>query len=186
MNDLSRIEAQVRDCFGRVVYTHKTHEKMADACSARLNGWKMAQLIASAATATVAVAAGFCDPEWIKIATGVCSVITLLITSYMKGFDPGGVAQKHRDAAASIWTIRESYLSLLTDINAGQITYDQAAIRREALQAQLAAVYKSAPQTNGKAYKKAQDALKLNEEYTLSNDEVDCFLPEAFRKEGQR
>ncbi|WP_439671124.1 hypothetical protein [Cupriavidus necator] len=34
--------------------------------------------------------------------------MTLCISGYMKGFDPGGTAQKHRDAAANLWIVRES------------------------------------------------------------------------------
>lgn len=37
-------EDLVRECFGRVVYTHKTHERMADRCAATLRRYKMAQI----------------------------------------------------------------------------------------------------------------------------------------------
>jgi hypothetical protein len=29
-NEYDALEAQIRECFGRVIYTHKTHSKMAD------------------------------------------------------------------------------------------------------------------------------------------------------------
>jgi hypothetical protein len=62
------------------------------------------------------------------------------------------------------------------------ITNEQAIARREELQKKLAAVYKGAPQTNGKAYAAAQTALKQNEEFTFSDSEIDKFLPASLRK----
>jgi hypothetical protein len=90
----------------------------------------------------------------------------------MKGFDPGAVAQKHRDTAADIWPIRESYLSLLTDIVGGEDSLTSIWERRDDLQESLAAIYKGAPHTDGKAYGDAQIALQENEEYTFSDDQL--------------
>ena len=104
------------------------------------------------------------------------------LTAYMKGFDPGAVAQKHRDTAADIWPIRESYLSLLADIAGGQELPVSIRERRDVLQASLAAIYKGAPHTDGKAYGETQTALQQNEEYTFSDAEIDVFLPAALRK----
>lgn len=33
------LEDQIRECFGRVVYTHKTHEKMGDRCADTLRNY---------------------------------------------------------------------------------------------------------------------------------------------------
>lgn len=107
---------------------------------------------------------------------------TVGLTAYMKGFDPGAVAQKHRDTAADIWPVRESYLSLLTDLRSGREPMAALRERRDELQASLAAIYRGAPHTDGKAYSDAQKALQQNEEYTFSDSEVDGFLPVASRK----
>jgi hypothetical protein len=45
----------------------------------------------------------------------------------------------------------------------------------------LHTVYESAPATNSKAYKQAQDALQLNEEMTFSDAEIDSLLPPGLR-----
>lgn len=184
MTDFTHLEGQIRECFGRVVYTHKTHEKMADNCATTLRRFKVAQIVVSGLTASGALITVFFDPLGVKIATALLSLLTLLISGYMKGFDPGGTAQKHRDAAASLWPIRESYLSLITDLRMNQIAFEDATKRRDELQAKLAAIYKGAPQTDSKAYLAAQKALKDNEEYTFSDAEIDCFLPTSLRKDG--
>lgn len=182
MEAFTSLEDQVRECFGRVVYTHKTHEKMADRCGGTLRHLKLAQIVLAALTASGATSSIFVDQMALKIATAVVSFCTLWISGYTKGFDPGGTAQKHRDAAASLWPIRESYLSLLTEMRMRRLTDDEAIKRRDDLQAKLAALYKGAPQTTAKAYAEAQKALQRNEDYTFSDAEIDKFVPASLRK----
>jgi hypothetical protein len=182
MAQFSSLEDQIRECFGRLVYTHKTHEKMAQQCSDTLRRNKIVQIVLSALTSSGVVSILFIDKFSLKLATAVVSFLSVCLSTYLKSFDPGGSAQKHRDAAANLWPIRESYLSLLTDLRMQAITNEQAIARREELQKKLAAVYKGAPQTNGKAYAAAQTALKQNEEFTFSDSEIDKFLPASLRK----
>lgn len=182
MGEFTHLEDQIRECYGRVVYTHKTHEKMADRCSRTLRRFKIAQIVLTAITASGAFSVVFLDDNLLKIATAVTSIASLIISGYMKGFDPGATAQKHRDAAASMWPIRESYLSLLTDLRMKRISDDEGVKVRDALQVKLAAIYVGAPQTTGDAYADAQDALKNKEDLTFSDAEIDCFLPTSLRK----
>jgi hypothetical protein len=182
MTEFSSLEDQVRECFGRVVYTHKTHEKMAEQCSGTLHRYKVAQFVLSALTSSGVVSILLVDKFSLKVATAFFSFASLCLSSYLKSFDPGGSAQKHRDAAAGLWPIRESYLSLLTDLRMQAVNTEQAIVRREDLQKKLAAIYKGAPQTNAKAYAKAQRALKEKEELTFAHAEIDKFLPAALRK----
>src|ERR1051325_7226899 len=46
----SILEGQLRECYGRVVYSHKTHEKCADILLQRLATIKMWQIVLSAMT----------------------------------------------------------------------------------------------------------------------------------------
>jgi len=48
---------------------------------------------------------------------------------------------------------------------------------------ELKLIYKFAPQTNTKSCEKARKALKINEELTFSDDEINKFLPEELRIE---
>lgn len=177
------LEDQIRECFGRVVYTHKTHEKQADRCSELLNRLKLAQIGLTSLTASGAIGVLLLDQFWLKVLTALLSLGSLLISGYMKGFDPGAEAQKHRSAAASIWPIRESYLSLLTDLRTGAISEEEARNRRDDLQSKVSQIYKGAPQTGDRAYRRAQDALQNREDLTFSDKEIDHFLPKALRKE---
>ena len=178
------LESQVRECFGRVVYSHKTHEKQGDLCAATLRRFKIAQIVLAALTTSGVLAILFTDEFWLKLVTALASLISLFVTGYMKGFDPGATAQKHRDTAADLWAIRESYLSLLTDLASGSVGEADARNKRDELQNALAAIYKSAPGTTPKAYGKAQKGLQNLEDYTFTPGEVDKFLPPALKRES--
>lgn len=183
--ELDALEAQIRECFGRVIYTHKTHSKMADRAAGRLTHLKIGQIVLSSLTASGVITIIFANDLALKLVTAFLSFGTVALTAYMKGFDPGAVAQKHRDTAADIWSIRESYLSLLTDIIGGDQPVEGLRERRDFLQESLAGIYKGAPHTDGKAYDAAQRALKENEEYTFSDEEVDAFLPKRLKKKDR-
>ena len=183
--DFAPLEAQIRECFGRVIYTHKTHSKMADRAASTLKWLKLSQIALSSLTASGAISIIFSEQFLLKLATAAVSLGTVALTAYMKGFDPGATAQRHRDTAADIWPIRESYLSLLTDIVGGNSDINSLRERRDKLQAALAAIYKGAPHTDGRAYSDAQIALKQNEEYTFSDAEIDAFLPARLRKNNR-
>ncbi|MBP7817698.1 MAG: SLATT domain-containing protein [Phenylobacterium sp.] len=182
----SVLEGQVRECFGRVVYSHKTHEKDADLCGGTLRNIKLIQIILGAITASGAVAVIFADAILLKVATAGVSLVTLGLTGYMKGFDPGASAQKHRDTAADLWAIREAYLSLLTDIVARRLSLEDVCTKRDELQAALGSIYKSAPHTTPKAYGLAQTALQRDEEYTFNDGEIDKFLPRDLRRDTRK
>lgn len=179
------LEDQIRECFGRVVYTHKTHEKMADLCAGTLRRFKIAQIVLSALATCGVVSLFLIDDLLAKITTALFSFANLVVAGYMKGFDPGGTAQKHRDAAALLWSVRESYQSLLTDLVRGELSVTDATARRDELQAAMARIYQGAPHTNGKAYQTAQHALKQLEDYTFSDEEIDKFLPASLRKSAR-
>jgi hypothetical protein len=184
------LEDQIRECFGRVVYTHKTHEKMADLCTARLRHIKVWQIVISAVSSCGAIGVVISDDykTLLALVTAAVSFASVFLSTYMKGFDPGGNAQKHRDIASNLWNVRESYLSLLTDLRRGAIDQNSAASRRDELQVTLGRLYKGAPQTSPEAYALAQKSLKDSEDYTFSETEIDMFVPGPLRKstEGRR
>ena len=180
----SPLEDQIRECFGRVVYSHKTHERMADLCIAKFDRYKTLQIALLGLTSTGAVGVVFSDKAWIEYGTVVLSFLTFFVSTYLKTFDMGTVVQRHRDAASKLWNVRECYLSLLTDLPI--LSRNTAIERRDELQASLAAIYEAAPQTNGRAYMEAQDRLKNKEDLTFSPEEIDHFLPLSLKRAGAR
>jgi hypothetical protein len=180
------IEEQIRECFGRVIYTHKCHEKMAERCSTNFARAKGAQIFATALTTSGAVTVAFgkngvlgLSEDFLEVATAIVAIATLILTALLQDFRMAETAQQHRDAAAKLWPKRESYFSLLVDLK--RMSIEVVAKRRDELQAELAEIYATVPQTNYKAYEAAKNGLKDNEEYTFSNDEIDCFLPDSMK-----
>lgn len=175
-------ESQIREVYGRVAYTHKTHEKMADNNAKTQSRIKWLQIVLSALTTSGAVGSIFQDAPWLPYFTAGMSILTLVVSGYAKDIDPGALAQRHREAASDIWAVRETYLSLLADIRDSSIPLDQLRRRRDEAQEKLHTIYRAAPHTTGKAYGMAQDALKNNEELTFSDEEIDKFLPGPLRR----
>ena len=182
MDSRDLIEGQVRECYGRVVYSHKTHEKCADILLKRLGNIKLWQIVLSSITTAGFIAVIF-GAGPVGAAIGVLVSTTLLVlNAYTKDYDLGELAQKHRQAAADLWLIREKYLALVTDLRVGEESLEKITNRRDALLEDLHGVYSEAPSTTYQAYKKAQEALQQYEEMTFSDAESDALLPRELRK----
>ena len=63
----------------------------------------------------------------------------------------------------------------------GQLSVESIISRRDQLIEELRLIYKFAPQTDPKSYEEARRALKLKEELTFSDEEIDQFLPNELR-----
>ena len=179
------LEAQIRECFGRVVYSHKTHEKCADILLSRLSWLKHTQIVLSALVSGSLLTKVVDSCSSNGIVPAVLSTALVFINLYFKNYNYGQMAQAHKETANRLWNVRESYLSLLTDLAANIVTPTHASDKRDKLQMELAIIYNRAPRTNSNAYQKAQQALKYNEDLTFSVDEIDAFLPEVLKKSGQ-
>lgn len=177
------LEAQIREIYGRVIYTHKTQEKCADIALKRLHQIKLAQIILSALTITGIFFTIFSNLQIGLIISTVLSTILLALNTYTKDYDLGEIAQKHADAANKLLNIRESYLSLLVAIKSRTLQLNEVIEKRDKLQSILVNVYSGSPRTFFKAYNEASKGLKSNEEFTFSNEEIDRFLPKELKKQ---
>jgi len=183
-NSLLIIEAQLRECYGRSVYSHKTHEKCADILLSRLSTIKLWQIILSAITTGSFLTTIVNSSQVAAIFGVIISTALLVLNAYTKNYDLGELAQKHKQAANDIWLIREQYLSLLTDLAAESKNTEAIQVERDRLVSSLHAIYAGSPSTTYAAYRRAQVALKKNEEMTFSDAEIDAFLPKQLKRGG--
>jgi hypothetical protein len=58
----------------------------------------------------------------------VLSAALLALNTYTKDYDLGELAQKHVETATRLWSVRESYLSLLADLSDGNVGLDEAIV----------------------------------------------------------
>jgi len=178
----SILEGQLRECYGRVVYSHKTHEKCADILLSRLRRIKLWQIILSAITTAGFVGAVFGAGKLGAVLGMIVATALLALNSYTKNYDLGELAQKHKQAANDLWIIRERYLSVLVDLAMKEEPLGALQQQRDELVEQLHKVYSGAPSTTFPAYKKAQEALKKLEDMTFTDAEIDAFLPKELRR----
>jgi hypothetical protein len=184
METTSQIEilrSQIRELYGRVVWTHKTQEKCADIVWKRHMQIKVTQIVLSALTTTGIFVTIFGDNQLVGILTAVISTLLFGLNTYTKDYDLGEISQKHATAATELWNIREDYLSLLTDIETNSLSIDEIKKKRDCFQELLFNTYKGAPRTLNAAYKQATKGLKSDEEMTFSNEEIDKLLPDQLR-----
>ena len=179
------LEGQLRECYGRVVYSHKTHEKCADILAKRLSRIKLLQILLAATASGGCIAAVFGAGTIATATAAIVSTALLAVNTYMKSQDFGEVVQKHKEAASKLWGVRERYLSLLTDLRIGTESVLDLLARRDGLLVELESLYAGAPSTTDSAYKQAQRALKELEDMTFSEAEVDAFLPQELKRAGK-
>ena len=178
------ILCQVRESFGRVVYSHKVHEKQADICFCR-HRWQQGTLIGLTAISSVTflteVVGLLANRTAASLTTSLAALLVTWVSLGAKTFNYFEEAEAHRATASQLWTVRESYISLITDLMSGDISSVDAQARRNELQERTYSIYSTAPRTSSCAFKRAQKGLKQNEEMTFTPREIDLFLPEALR-----
>lgn len=175
-----KLESQIREAYGRVVYSQTSHDKFINRVVKLDDSIKVWKIILSAVTTSGFVVAIFSDDKIASILGAVVSLALLILNTYTKNFNLTGIAEEHKKASDLLWKIREEYVSLLTDfemLEAGEIMS-----KRDKLQERTAEVYSNSPQTDAKSYKAAQKALKTEEEQTFSEEEIDIMLPNSIRR----
>ena len=175
---------QVRELYGKVLYSHKIHEKQSDLCFRRhrlQRGWLVALTAVSSGTFLASVVGLAIAQQHTALVTSFIALLVTALNLGTKTFKYGEESQRHREVAARLWDVRESYLSLITDMMAGAVTVPDARVRRDGLQELSREIYSDASRTTAKAYDLARRGLKDNEELTFSEKELDAFVPEHLR-----
>lgn len=174
------IKQQVKEAYGKVVYTYTANLKDANLKHSKSSVIKFAIIILSAVSTCGLLGIIL---QWAPIVlAAVTACITLanvILSSYSKAANLDGQELVHINTANRLWKIREKYLSLLTDYDN---LSDEAVVKlRDELTEQTAEIYAVAPLTSSKAFKLAQVALKENEEQFFSQEELNKMLPEHLR-----
>lgn len=181
MSQSSTLDDQLREMYGRVAYTHKTHEKMADGYVRHYKRIKNIEIGLSALTSGSLVLSILGDSKAGTIFGAFLSTVLLGLTLYFKEASLGEQAQKHTTVASKLWGVREQLLSLLFDMHDGQPT-EEIRRERDIVNQVLEEIYKGAPRTDARAYAIAQQALKAEEDLYFSDAELDMMLPKRLRR----
>lgn len=165
---------EIRNTFGRVAYTHKTHEKDAERYRDHARRIKIANVGIIGVTASAAILApllGSVVAAWTAAGTAVVAVV---FAAFQLSFDPAGDANAHTLAAKSYLALRNEYRRLIAD--ASRLNASDLRARRDSLARQLDHLDRTAPSTSPQAYERARQALGGTEELTFTDAEYGRLL----------
>lgn len=178
-----KLESQIREAYGRIVYTLTCHNKIIQRILSKNERIKVWQIILSALTTGSFLAIFLSNENIASIIGATISIILLVLNSYTKNFDLVETAQNHQKAADALWIIREEYVSLLTDFELLEVS--EIMNKRDELQSRTADIYAQSPRTDYKSFIEAQKALKTEEEQTFSEEEIDVMLPNSIMRKNR-
>lgn len=178
------LESQIREAYGRLMYTETCHNKMAERLLKINNNIKIVQIVLSAMTTGGFLTALIFDEQIATVIGTILSLLLLIFNSYTKNFNLVEEAQSHQHSANQLWKIREEYVSLLTDFEI--LDLKQIMEIRTDLQNRTAEIYANCLKTDKKSYNNAQKALKTEEEQTFSEKEIDVMLPNSIRRYNRK
>jgi hypothetical protein len=180
---MDRIDLEViKDSFGRVVFTHKTHEKAAEREETKNCVVKWVNISLTVLTLVFLLIAIISNSRAFLYCGATLTAVTVGFLLFQLSFDPARIAEKHRATAKELWYVREKYENLIADILNMRLTGNEICAVRDHLSDKLGTIYKFAPQTDAKSYAKARCALNIEDEMTFSDEEINRYLPESLRK----
>lgn len=178
-----KLETQIREAYGRVLYTMTAHEKQAKRLRTIDNFIKIIQIILSALTTGSFLTSVLYNEQLASIIGAILSFLLLVFNLYTKNFTLIEDAKEHEKAGNLLWKVREEYVSLLTDFE--KLSEENIIIIREKLHERVYEIYSSTPRTNSRSYKKAQIALKDEDEQSFSEEELDHILLDSLKRKNR-
>ncbi|GAA4126037.1 SLATT domain-containing protein [Knoellia locipacati] len=167
---------ETKETFGRVAYTHKTHEKQAELKQASAWRIRVANVVViglAAGAALIAPLIRSSPAAWLAFVAGL---VGFVFTVLQLSFDPASEASSHQLAAKSYLVLRNEYRRLIADAEVGDQGIDELRARRDALARELSHLERAAPPTSAKAYMLAREALRGAEELSFTQDEYRHLL----------
>lgn len=175
----------LRLTFGHIIYSHKTHTMTAQR-HARWDRWlKAAEAVLLLATAVAAAVMGLTLNPSHAIVAATTATVGIFVLIVRLAFDFERTATAHRACSSRLWLMREEFRSVLSDLKDGAITIEAARARRDALMERLHRIYEYAPPLDREQYQSARQSLKSVSEATLSDEEIDRFLPPSLQKPAE-
>lgn len=173
--------AEVRETYGRLVYTHKTQEKQAEWHTATGRRFRIWNVVVLAVTLGAALTAPLLDSKAAAWVGAVGALVAFVFAAVQLSFDPQKAAADHRLAAKTLLALRDDYARLIADAKSG-VGLDRLRARRDELATRASLLHTLVPQTDNAAYQLARSALAGTEELTFTPIELDRMLPTALRE----
>ena len=179
-----RLESQIREAYGKTVYTKVCHDKNNVRLLKLNNKIKVWQVILSSVTTGSLVFTLIADIKVAGIMGSLLSLSLLMLNAFVKNFDIMDNSAKHQKASNQLWKIGEEYISLLTDfevLEPGDIMK-----KRDDLLKRTAEVNNDSPRIDAKSCRQAKKEFKKFEGQTsFSDKEIDAMLPLSIRRRNR-
>lgn len=180
--ETDRVLGVARELYGRVVYSHKTHEKERELWTRKVRWERWLGVLLTGSTAIAAVIGAAQSNHTAFIVTSVLGGAGAAYSVYQLSFNACKTESEHRGAAKKLLELRERYLMFILRAMADAVPAATLHAELQTLQRETAIVYEYAPDTSAEAYHTAGTGLKDGEELTFSDDELDRLLPRDLRR----
>lgn len=167
-----------------MVWTHKIQEKQADIYLEQYNRLEFIRISLSALTSSGIFTVIFVDNFWLKLITAIVSAISLFISTYFKTYDLKLLQKEHKKSALLFLKLREELVSVLCDIKMNKYTEEELLKKRDDLINKKVEIANNTLDASEKAVKKASESLKVKQDNTYTDEEIDSFLPLLARKKN--
>lgn len=171
--------AEVRQVYGNVVYTHKTHEKEAERAVAVDSALRRTNVIVLGIAVLAAVVAPIVSSPVAAWVAAIATFTGLVFGVVQLTLDPASAIAENRVAAKAYLAMRDSYLRLVTDILDGA---ERPVVerRREDLAARVQLLHELAPQTSQRSFQAARADIKAGNT-GFGDAELDALFPNHLR-----
>lgn len=181
-------ESQIRECYAKVAWTFTSFQEEITEMSKVNKRIFLAKILASSTSTFFAVCLLKCpeiNATLAAVLVAVCSGVVAALELFYKEAGLQNKINEYTCVASKLWAVRESYISLLTDIHMANVDWDGLKVMRDGIQAMLEKVYAKIPRTSQVAYDRATEKLH-SEASTLHEDEIDHILPIALRRNKEK
>lgn len=178
----SKLTGLVREFYGRLVYSHKTHEKQREILSEKVKHMKWFSVVSIGLTfLSTVLGALYPDQVWLKFLSVGLSAVSLSATVYQLNFSFDKQEAIHRQTAKKLLGFRDKLIVLILKLMSDYESDYDLQKEFDGISKEVSLIYEYAPDTSSEAYKRAQKALKESEEMYFSEEELDLFLPASLR-----
>ena len=164
----------VQALFGRTLYSFKAHAKQSDIYNCwhrRVKGLEILT-IAAAGCGVLFIS----DSLYMKVTSASLSFVAICCSIHLQSKDYEKLIRSHMESSHQLWFLKEQLSALCSDFTNKLISEQDLKNGRDKYLVMLNDIYRHSLPTSEMAYKKAQKALKQNEEHSFSDQELEYLL----------